>query len=42
LHGGTVFGIDVPLEELGTLQGLLLKDGVFYRVTGAGELQMIG
>ncbi len=38
-YGGRVFGIDVPLKDLGSFQGLLWEDGVFYRVTGSGERQ---
>jgi hypothetical protein len=41
LYGGRVFGIDVPVPELESLQGLLWKDGVFYRVTGVGALEPI-
>ncbi len=37
LYDGRVFGVDVPLHELGSFQGLLWEDGVFYRVTGSGE-----
>ncbi|HSG82416.1 MAG TPA: metallophosphoesterase [Gemmatimonadota bacterium] len=32
LYDGRVFGIDVPLRELGGFQGLLWQDGRFYRV----------
>jgi hypothetical protein len=39
LYEGRVFAIDVPLVDLGCFQGLLWEDGVFYRVTGSGELQ---
>lgn len=39
LYGGRVFGIDIPLDVLGSFQGLLWEGGVFYRVTGSGELQ---
>lgn len=39
LHNGKVFGIDVSLDKLGSLQGLLWEEGVFYRVTGTGEKQ---
>jgi hypothetical protein len=42
LYGGKVFGIDVPLKELGSLQGLLLRGGSYYRVTGKGDLEIIG
>jgi len=41
LYGARVFAIDVPLKELGSLQGLLLRDGSFYRVTGTGDLEII-
>ncbi len=36
-YGGLVYSIDVPLDELGTFQGLLWEAGKFYRVTGVGE-----
>lgn len=39
LHDGKVFGIDVSLDKLGSLQGLLWEGGTFYLVTGAGERQ---
>ena len=35
-YDGLVYTIDVPLDELGTLQGLLWENGKFYRVTGMG------
>ena len=38
-YSGRVIGIDVPLRDLGSFQGLLWEDGVFYRVTGSGERQ---
>lgn len=41
LYGAKIFAIDVPLKELGSLQGLLLRDGSFYRVTGTGDLEII-
>ena len=41
LYDGRVFAIDVPFEDLGTLQALLWKDGKFYRVNGSGELQSL-
>ena len=41
LYDGKVFAIDVPLEKLGTLEGLLWQEGKFYRVTGIGELESI-
>ena len=37
LYDGRIFGVDVPLDELGSLQGLLWESGSFYRVTGSGE-----
>ena len=39
LYDGRVFGIDIPLDELGSFQGLLWEGGEFYRVTGSGELE---
>ena len=39
-YGGLVYTVDVPLDELGTLQGLLWENSNFYRVTGAGELEI--
>ncbi|UCC73693.1 MAG: metallophosphoesterase [Gemmatimonadota bacterium] len=39
LQDGYVFGVDVPLHELGSFQGLLWEHGVYYRVTGSGERQ---
>lgn len=41
LYEGRVFRIDVPLQDLNSLQALLWKDDNFYRVTGSGELQLI-
>lgn len=38
---GLVYSVDVPLDELGTLQALLWEDGNFYRVTGSGEREPI-
>ena len=38
LYGGRVYGIDVPLNELGTFQGLLWEGGRFFRVEGDGSL----
>jgi hypothetical protein len=32
-----VFAIDVPLEDLGTFQALLIENGRFYRVAGDGR-----
>ncbi|HUU45900.1 MAG TPA: hypothetical protein VM118_09220 [Acidobacteriota bacterium] len=36
LRGGRVIGVDVPYEDLYSLEGLLWEAGRFYRVTGAG------
>lgn len=36
-----VFGIDVPVDELGGLQALLWNDGVFYRVLSNGDNEPI-
>lgn len=38
LYGGRVYGIDVPLNELGTFQGLLWEAGRFFRAEGDGSL----
>ena len=38
LYDNRVLAIDVPLEELGSLQALLWRDGRFYRVHGDGSL----
>lgn len=32
LYGGRVYGVDVPVDALGGFEGLLWKDGTFYRV----------
>ena len=42
LYGGRVYGIDVPLNELGTFQGLLWEAGRFFRVEGDGSLTPLG
>lgn len=39
--GNRIMAVDVPAEELGTLEALLWDNGRFYRVTGKGELQPI-
>jgi hypothetical protein len=36
-YGGLVYSIDVPADELHSLQALLWLEGVFYRVKGDGE-----
>jgi len=40
-YGGTIFGIGVEIEANGTLQGLLWEGGHFYRVTAAGERELL-
>ena len=40
-YGGLVYSIDVPADELQSLQALLWEDGVFYRVKGNGEKKII-
>jgi hypothetical protein len=42
LYGGRIFGIDVPVEELGFMQALLWQGDRYYRVTWAGRLEQIG
>jgi hypothetical protein len=37
LYGNRVIAIDVPVEDLGFLEGLLWEDGRFHRVTGNGD-----
>ena len=39
LYEGKVFGIDIPLETLGSFQGLLWKNDRFFRVNGDGSLE---
>ncbi len=34
---GRVIAVDVPVEDLGSLQGLLWEDGRYYRVAGSGR-----
>lgn len=41
LYSGRVVGIDVPVQKLGSLQGLLWKRGKWFRVTGSGRLESI-
>lgn len=42
LYGGRVYGIDVPLNELGSFQGLLWEAGRFFRVEGDGRARALG
>ncbi len=41
LYEGRVVGIDVPVQDLGSLQGLLWRQGKWFRVTGTGRLESI-
>jgi hypothetical protein len=41
LYGNRIMAIDVPVEKLGRLQGLLWENGEFYRVTGKDDYQLI-
>ncbi len=41
LWGKRVIGIDVPVDELGSLEALLWDTGRFFRVTGHGDLRPI-
>jgi hypothetical protein len=41
LYGDRIMAIDVPVEKLGMLEGLLWENGEFYRVTGKGDFQLI-
>jgi hypothetical protein len=41
LYGGRVFGIDVDVETLGNLQGLLWEGGEFYKVMGDGSRELM-
>lgn len=37
LQEGLIIGIDVPVEDLGGLEGLLIENGRFYRVSVSGQ-----
>jgi hypothetical protein len=41
LYGGRVIGIDVPLAELGSFQGLLWEGGEMFRVLGNGKRDVL-
>ena len=41
LYDGRIFAIDVPVPDLGSLQGLLWQGGRFYRVAGNGDLEAL-
>jgi len=41
LYEGRVIGIDVPLEDLGSFQGLLWEDGQLFRVLGDGTRESL-
>jgi len=40
-YDGKVIAIDVPVEELHSLQGLLWKEGRFFRLRGDGRIELI-
>ncbi len=40
-YGGLVYSLDVPIDELGALQGLLWEDNRFFRVTGTGKREVL-
>ena len=40
-YSRAVFGVGVPIEGVGTMQGLLWEDGRFYRVTPAGGRELL-
>ena len=42
LYQGRVYAVDVPVEVLDGLQGLLWKDSEFFRVLGTAELESLG
>lgn len=42
LYGGKAYGVDVDVDALGGLQGLLWEGGVFYRVAGDGGREALG
>ncbi len=41
LYEGRVIGVDVPLEDLGSFQGLLWEDGQLFRVLGDGTRESL-
>ena len=41
LQDSLVIGIDVPVEDLGCLQGLLIENSEFYRVLGSGQKELL-
>ena len=41
LQDGLVIGIDIPVEDLGSLQGLLVENGRFFRVLGTGQREVL-
>ena len=40
-YQGRVYGVDVPVPELGGLQALLWEDGEFFRVLGSGDREAL-
>ena len=41
LYDGRVIGVDVPLEDLGSFQGLLWEEGKMFRVLGDGSREAL-
>ena len=41
MYDGRVYGVDVPVEDLGTFQGLLWENGKFSRVRGDGSIDRL-
>jgi Calcineurin-like phosphoesterase len=41
MYDNRIIAIDIPFEDLHSLQALLYQDNKFFRVTGSGELQLI-
>ncbi|UCE24861.1 MAG: metallophosphoesterase [Candidatus Zixiibacteriota bacterium] len=37
IYGHRIIAIDIPVEDIGSLQGVLWQDDVFYLVTGDGQ-----
>ncbi|HKK19954.1 MAG TPA: metallophosphoesterase [candidate division Zixibacteria bacterium] len=41
MYGGKVIALDVPTDELGSLQGMLWEEGEFFRVNGDGKRSIL-
>ncbi len=37
IYGDRIVAIDIPVEDIGSLQGVLWQDSVFYLITGDGQ-----